>query len=540
MCYRRKNVEIRWSSKHQPLKKGMYEAMPLTNVWTRSIDGEWVRTTAREMDQMYSYTVPADSHHFRCYSCHQYVTFVKGEDKVSHFKHSRGYNDKDCEDRGFNAGVNSCTLGRNIVEMPMRLTLDGSKVCVDIGFLPINQSELARCISVNATICISPSNGQSTVYCVDESRFIPNATTWLPIPQLSMSGMSIVITPTTIKPKVWSSIVTPIPSYGAIFDSSSEHRVTDKGDVSVGKKYYLLVKRGKRIYSSSEDIELVKLPINDVLWDVYYIKALRFSDTASDFFFNNLRLRLTNHPVELSVIWPPVLEMDDVIETNYRNIMVVAKGEGDIAVYPEYNSSVASKKIHGDTKIINIRSTGPLQMVMSERYSHTLKNIYIRSIDRTFYDVSPTLEVYSDDKKPCVDTLLSKIPPGGILHFAPSDDGYIDVYEDEDFSYRKCISAGKLTRITEIKKNTRICIFLGFELLREILIAPQPAKSAMLQVNHMPNWHGRIRPFPQRYAWILGYLNKESELYQRVYRALQRGEIPQDGWHALQMLLEDC
>lgn len=117
--------------------------MPLTNVWTRNSNGEWTRTTAMQTDKQYSYSVSAYSHHFRCYNCFQYVTFVKGSsNRISHFKHSAGYSDKDCEDRSFNDNAAYTNASVANMEMPMRLTVDNSQITVSIGLLPINYEEL--------------------------------------------------------------------------------------------------------------------------------------------------------------------------------------------------------------------------------------------------------------------------------------------------------------------------------------------------------------------------------------------------------------
>lgn len=105
--------------------------MPLTNVWTRDSNGEWIRTTAVSTDKSYQYSVSADSRHFRCYSCFQYVSFVKGsKTRISHFKHSAGYSDKDCEDRTFNTNNAYTYTSVASMNMPMRLALDGSRIMV--------------------------------------------------------------------------------------------------------------------------------------------------------------------------------------------------------------------------------------------------------------------------------------------------------------------------------------------------------------------------------------------------------------------------
>ena len=121
--------------------------MPLTNVWTQDRTREWVRTTASAMDRVYDYTVSVSSHTFRCYSCFQYVTFVKGNgDRISHFKHSPGEEDKNCEDRSFGTGGYTYGSGITDVPDPMRVRLDGNRVYLEIGFFPVPAAVMEKAI----------------------------------------------------------------------------------------------------------------------------------------------------------------------------------------------------------------------------------------------------------------------------------------------------------------------------------------------------------------------------------------------------------
>ena len=149
--------------------------MPLTNVWTRDAHGEWVRTDAEKTDRNHRYTVSADSHMFRCYSCFQYVTFVKGSEyRVSHFRHSASETSKDCEDRSqiYSSGYAS-SLQANAPD-PLRLLLDGNRVVLEIGFLPASTTELKKAVDANAIISIHGSTGKPDAYRVDYSRFAPH------------------------------------------------------------------------------------------------------------------------------------------------------------------------------------------------------------------------------------------------------------------------------------------------------------------------------------------------------------------------------
>ena len=514
--------------------------MPLTNVWTRDSNGEWVRTTATSTDKRYSYSVSADSRHFRCYSCFQYVTFVKGNNtRISHFKHSAGYSDKDCEDRSFNASTTYSYTSVANMDMPMRLALDGARISVSIGLLPVSYDELKKCIANNLQIKLTGMQGAPVVYRVDWSRFAPNMTTWLDVPSQSIAKLSVTFTPTSIKPKFWSGVITEIPSTGALFDAKTGRRIPDKGDAVVNHEYLLLVKRNRWISYNARDIQITKLNTNDTLWNVYKVQAIRFSEAASDFFFNYLRVRLTNYPAEMSVLWPPVLEKDAIIETNFRNIKLLVKGEADFSTYPQYSSSCTATLFRDSTKLIDIRSSGPLQMVTSERYNHTLQFLYVRPIERSFYYTDPKVEVSFDDDQVCSEAMLKKVPLRGILHFLSTDDGHIDVYENGEFYYRKALPAGEKIRITDIKQNSKICVYAGQELLNEICVAPPENRVKTREPNNLPNWIGRKVPFPRRYAWVLEALDEHSELYERTLLALKQGEIPLDGMNTLQTVMEE-
>ena len=178
-------------------------------------------------------------------------------------------------------------------------------------------------------------------------------------------------------------------------------------------------------------------------------------------------------------------------------------------------------------------------MVTSERYNHTLQFLYVRQIERSFYYTDPKVEVSFDDDRVCSEVMLKKVPLRGILHFLSTDDGYIDVYENGEFYYRKALPAGEKTRITDIKQSSKICVYAGQELLIEICVAQLGNRVKTRGCNNLPKWIGRKVPFPRRYGWVLETLDEHSELYERTLLALKQGEIPQDGWNILQMVMEE-
>ncbi len=84
---------------------------------------------------------------FRCYSCFQYVAFVKGNVYRPYFKHSASETSKDCEDRSliYSSGTYS-PQGQIDAPDPLRLILDRNRVVLEIGFLPASVVELKKAI----------------------------------------------------------------------------------------------------------------------------------------------------------------------------------------------------------------------------------------------------------------------------------------------------------------------------------------------------------------------------------------------------------
>lgn len=512
--------------------------MPLSNVWTRDASGEWVRTTAFEADRRYDHTVSVYGHQFRCYSCFQYVTFVKGDYKVSHFRHGKEYQDKECEDRSANARARYLHLTMSDMAMPLRLRIEGRRLIFSIGLLPISEAELDRCMACGMQVELRGRRGGPSVYKVDSSRFAPHATTWLDVPSSFMDGLRIAFSPKQEVPPVWSGEVPVLSESGALFDEVTGKRIPDRGDVHVGRKYLLMLGKNRWLDTSPSSMQISELAVIDGRWRVYSVLATRFADDAVDFFFN-CRVRLTNYPVEMQVLWPPMFERDEVIETGFRNLQLIVKGEGDFAPYPKDACEYSSAKIRDGVQLIDLRNSGALQMVTSERYNQTLNFLYLCPMERTFHSEEPGVEIVDDDGRPCEDARLAKVPARGMLHLTPTDDGSVDVFDGEEFLYRKKLPAGVRSRITDLRANMRLRIRIGMELLRDVEIAPKPERAVQrLGGNSLPRWSGRMVPFPTRYAWILDRVDANSELYARIKSALRQGRIPRDGLIAIQRMME--
>ena len=510
--------------------------MPLTNVWTRDGNGEWVRTDAEKTDRNHRYTVSADSRMFRCYSCFQYVTFVKGSEyRVSHFRHSSSETNKDCEDRSqiYNSGYAS-SLQANAPD-PLRLLLDGNRVVLEIGFLPASTTELKKAVDANTIISIHGSTGKPDAYRVDYSRFAPHTMCWLNLPLSWASKYSVTVKPSGSVPRLWSINRTALSKSGDLFDCKSGRRIPEKSDVMVGKEYYFLCSRW--IYlPTRRSIQMRKIEIRNDGWNLYQICARSYTDEAADFFFD-LHLRLTTAPADIDILWPPVVEDDDMIDTNQKNLVFLVSGESDFEAFPTYGSFVTSnREIAEHERIIYIKNTGALQMVSASRYNQKLRSLYVRPLETTPDVLPPSLQISDEDRKTIAESELAKPPKNGILVLNAEVDAYVDVSDQYGFCYRKSLVSGTESRITDIKYGMTLTVRQGLDIIRTISI--KTAQRSKDRLDGGVQWSGKMVQFPRRYAGILNQIERSSTLYAKVLNALQTGKIPENGLKSLIKQLE--
>ena len=513
--------------------------MPLTNVWTQDDTGEWIRTTAAAMDREYDYSVSVSSHAFRCYNCFQYVTFVKGnQNRVSHFKHSAGEEKKDCEDRSF--GTGGYTYGNGITDVPdpMRIQFDGNRPYLEIGFFPVSTAAIENAIQRHMTIRIGGKNGSPDVYNVDWTRFEPHSTTWLHLPFSWALDYRVEIEPMISAVNTWNIHRTPLLRYGTVFDAKTGKRIPEKSDISAGREYYIVCDRWKTFYYP-HGIQIERENAINNQWNLYHMSITSYSNSAADFCFENFHLRLTTQPSDIQLLWPPVIEGDDLIDTNQKRLYMYVKGESDFETYPVYGTQ--SKNIYEiskNEKIVELRIVSTLQMVSTTRYNQRLRFLYIRPWESNPGYFEPSLRVL-DDRDREVQDKLDKVPIRGIIRIQSEVDAIADVEDHGGFLYRVEISAGQESRLQDLKQGMRIVIRQGLEKLRTIEIQASKQRTYGDSKETLRTWSGRLVPLPRRYAWILEKLDRNSELFIRTTKALKDGGIPIDGLRTLNRIAEE-
>ncbi len=507
--------------------------MPLTNVWTQDRTGEWVRTDAAKTDHEYNNTVSVSSRMFRCYNCFQYVTFVKGNEyRISHFKHSRGEEDKNCEDRSFGAGGYVYGSGVTDVPDPMRIQFDGNRAYLEIGFFPVSAATIEKAIQEHMVIRIRGKTGAPDVYRVDWTRFEPHSMTWLRLPFSWALDYAVEIEPKISAAQTWSVHRTPLLKFGTIFDAATGKRIPEKSDITVGREYFIVCDKWRSFYPRGGIHIGQKMVINDQ-WCYYRMSIPSYNDSAADFCFDAFHLRLTTVPSEIQLLWPPAIEGDNLIDTNLKKMYMYIKGESDFETFPSYGvQSKSIFEIDKNEKIFELKIVGTLQMVSTTRYSQRLSFLYIRPWESSPGLTEPDLQVLDDKDREVADELQA-VPARGIIRVLSEVDAVVDVEDEDGFLYRAEVTAGQETRIQDLKRGMRIIIRQGLEVLRTIEIGVRKKQEIGAESESIPLWVGRLVPMPRRYAWVLERMDRSGELYRRTAQALKDGSIPLDGLKAL-------
>lgn len=509
--------------------------MPLTNVWTQDHNGEWVRTTASAMEKVFPYGAPASSHMFRCYNCFQYVTYSNTGDRVSHFKHNKWEENKDCEDRTFGTSGYTYGHGINDVPDPMRIRFDGTRAYLEIGFFPVPAVTVEKAMKEHMVIRIQGKMGSPDEYRVDWSRFEPHSTTWLHLPFSWALDYSVIITPSINDVKCWDIHRTPLFKHGTVFDAATGKRIPEKSDITVGREYYIVCDGLNSFYSRGGVKIGSRIKINDQ-WYLYKMSIPSYSNSAADFCFEALHLRLTTLPSEIQLLWPPAIEGDNLIDTNRKKLYMYVKGESDFETYPSYGTRSRNVfEVAENEKIIELTIVSMLQMVSTARYNQRLSFLYIRSLETSRVYYEPKLQILDDLDREVMDE-LNAAPLRGILRIISDVDTLVDVEDEDGFLYRVEVAAGQESRIQNIKCGMRLVVRHGLDILRKIKIGIGKKPRVEIIEESLPPWRGKLVPMPSRYAWILMKMDRSGELFRRTEKALREGMIPLDGLRLLSKL----
>lgn len=201
----------------------------LTHVSMKYGDSGWKHVTAEEAEALFpKQSVPAGTRQFICECCGQYVSFTKDGINVRHFKHSRGEEDKTCEERV--ARNAECEIVQyNTYDFPLRLALYDTDLNLSIG--------IPQCAIKTKDIKVTVQGKREGGHEYTIRNEAASGLVWLDLNKDIANSYKIK---TESRYPNWPEIIAGINPAGTFFDSYGGRRLHEGDEVYAEHDYYML------------------------------------------------------------------------------------------------------------------------------------------------------------------------------------------------------------------------------------------------------------------------------------------------------------
>lgn len=230
----------------------------LTHVSMKYGDSGWKHVTAEEAEALFpKQSVPAGTRQFICECCGQYVSFTKDGINVRHFKHSRGEEDKTCEERV--ARNAECEIVQyNTYDFPLRLALYDTDLNLSIG--------IPQCAIKTKDIKVTVQGKREDGHEYTIRNEAASGLVWLDLNKDIANSYKIK---TESRYPNWPEIIAGINPAGTFFDSYGGRRLHEGDEVYAEHDYYMLRKGFEYGRPSMNTNEVLKIGLNGDIWRVY-------------------------------------------------------------------------------------------------------------------------------------------------------------------------------------------------------------------------------------------------------------------------------
>lgn len=447
----------------------------LTHV-SRWMHGKWERITAEEADELFPYTVPANQKVFICELCGHYVTFTgpgAGLGKrTRHFRHSRGDEDKNCEERSI--GYDNAPLQEKDRGLPIIIHVDGDRCTFSLGFPALPDDILS---DMQAESVIIKYGSESRKYNI--SRFNYGRRTYFSVGTQLEKRYIITFSSDILRSSCgFPEITEGFVGSGRLFDVRSGRLVQFDGDVSVGRKYFYYT----RIRMSEMKTPYVKrLMTLDHGYLLYEVMPTALDRRNAEFFLS-LRARLTNTPLSMQTIWPPSKQTDGTIIHRRKYVRAFLYGDAKVSLNDMLLKPIADGK--GLWSLYRISTGENTANVLIGRSRIIQDNQYLRS-DYTTQQEAPRVEIRNINNE-VVDVDSNSVPPPrNRLRLKFEYDGQVYIYREKQSVGFLRIPADQEVEITDIKRGTKIQCFIGGELEREYTVSLSVEQIKTLDMDYL-------------------------------------------------------
>lgn len=492
----------------------------LNHVSIRDKEYGWVHITPEDASRLFpNTTVSSNDSVFICELCGQYVTFTGSGFNTRHFRHSRGEESKDCDER-VEQYNHYPTIQYGRFDFPLKLSLDRGTFSLSIG-IPQGAFQ-GNDFSVSI-------KGTASHFFNMKERKQEAGITWLPLQQ-DISIQYHIETRNKVLLN-WPDYIPGINPMGTMFDSRGNKVLHSEDEVTVGNDYYLITNRYICEYFRDVTItELMHRSIMNSVWRIYKVRAVSFSPDSARFFIL-YKLHLVKKPTDLHIIWPMTVEEGSTAYHNADNLYIAHNGEGQISLQlMPYSAQSTQKEMGG---YFQVQSNGFQQMVAfkwhnGQRNCSNHLMVWKKPFTRTAN--IPAVAIFDKNEELLQEEIYNELPPRNQITIFARYDGILTLKVKDKIKLVHQIKGGERFSL-DVAMGNSIVITQGCDIIRRISFQKKDAEfnDFTLQLSKaLKRPANEYIHVPHRFGQCIDKLPPNSGIKESLASYIRQGKIPKN------------
>jgi hypothetical protein len=469
-------------------------------------DDHWEPVTAETASKLVGgIHISAGQDFFRCALCKQSVLLTRDTGvNQPHFRHQRGEDDQPCEDR-VKSGVcsqSSDSKALRNIRLPLRCRQDGESFSLQLGIYQagiralLESQQNAACESINLSAYEAKIRSGGTLVArlgldlIGEEGF-----SWLDLGSEPLCSYTLYLCDGNGKDQISHKVGGFSQNENYLFSSVSGKLLPFDADVEIGCPYLAMVSRLSTesfFHAAAQASVDIKKVLDTGMFSVLKVTGRELTLKTADF-FGLFNARLTDKPVRMLSLWPPVVKGPYSIECQktlgrIQQLIYVVGSDVSTLLYPSRGLQHRVGESHGRKggKLHWLNIPDRRVMISSGRFS-VLKYQFIRSGELTKMSSVRRSELIR-----CIDAQGQAIPEGTLNRPLLRDE--IRVVSARDFTVEIRLGNKLLSRndfrggeqaLLKLSCGTELKVRVGCE--RPIIIRrPVFQKTAMPDLSPKP------------------------------------------------------
>ena len=512
--------------------------MPLTHVCEWDPKTGYRRITVEEASAKFSsYTVPVEKGLFVCELCAQKIGLTKARKDTGtrYFYHSRGEQDKTCEDRQQSYDRPIATLNEHV--LPIRIEISGNTFILQLGFfLPqkISAQDL-RCEKIRIA-----ADSHKPPYEYSFDRISSAGITYLNVGNCPSRVYGIeYVQPSIGLKKFWPTQVPGINPNGALFDKESGKLLQTGGKASVRKTYYLM-QRGTIGFHSDINVKEVRRfqVVTFEWWYLYEISSQRFSERAAQFFLQR-SIFLSETPLDFYPIWPAYVADPYFIYHDQEEIFFYLAGTyADLKSYPITSEYPAPKSEPiEDGRLVKIFASSREQL-LSLGVSGALGFSYLLQQDLNMRGTVPLVTVKDFEENILEQDLYTNIPKKKGVSISAPFDGKVILLQNGKVQKELLLAGEGATTVYPISLGMEIKIYQGCDCVRTVTFQKETLScdsriADQELIEKLSACHDTPISVSHSFGAIAEKLRNYPKTKHWIYKAIHKGALPRTAYNLL-------